>query len=121
MPKTLTQISVARRNQLLKRTQHKAPSNKRVLSPKKGKHSEKPVYLSGTYTEYKIKQDDFGRYYIIKHGGGKVPSALRGLWTNHQDCEKVLIAWLEDTDKRQQSRYPGCPERKETNYTRTFK
>lgn len=118
--KRLSTISVENRKKLLRRMQHKEKPEKRVLKPKKGKHSANPIYLSGTYTEYIIDQDDRGFFFIKKYGGGKIPSDLQSKYTNYLDCERRLIDWLEKTDKRAQSRYPGCPERRETNYTRTF-
>lgn len=108
-----------RRNKLL-RKQHKEKPHKRVLTLKRGLHTKDPVYLSGRYVEYFIKVNDVGFYYIRRYRGGRETPALMGQWTNHRDAEKVLIDWLEATDKRQQSRYPGCPERKATNYTQTF-
>lgn len=119
---TAKRTLAAHKRKLLKqyRTQHKVKKNQRVLKPRKGKHSSKPTYLSGTYTEYKILRDDFGFYYIKPYGGGCVHSRLQGKWSSHSEAEKVLIDWLESTDKRAQSRYPGCPPRRPTNYSEHY-
>lgn len=103
-----------------RRTQHKVESNVRVLKPKKGRHSDKPIYLSGTYTEYKIVQDVSGFFYIKRYGGGRIHKDLQGRWNHYTVCESHLIAWLEKTDKRAQSRYPGAPERKQNRYTKEY-
>ena len=116
--RSLKQITVAARKKVERRIQHK-PSGKRVLKLKKAQHSPSPVYLSGKYVEYFIKQDEFG-YFYLKAYRGVTPKALHGRWSYFDQAERALTRWLEKTDKRAQSRYPGCPERKETNYTRTF-
>lgn len=94
-------------------------SRKEGLKPKRGHHSDNPTYLSGTYTEYYIKSASNGHYYIKKHQGGKLPKQLEGSFTNYKAAERILIQWLEKTDVRRQSRYPGCPERRITNYILT--
>ena len=119
MRKTLKSTLADRRKNLLRKTQHKKKPRKRVLTLKKRKHTDNPVYMSGTYTEYFIKMYDQG-FFTIHAYRTQIPAALKGKWTNFRAAEAVLIKWLIKTDKLQQSRYPGCPERRETNYTRTF-
>lgn len=107
-----------RRRKLLCRKQHKAPSNKRTLRPKKGHHTNAPVYLSGTYTEYKILQGEDALFYIKRYKGGRLPKKLGGRWRTHSEAEFTLIQFLEETDKRGQSLYPGSPMRRLNNYVK---
>lgn len=93
---------------------------KKELTLKKRKHSDNPVYLSHRMQEYQIVQDKQGLHYIKLYGGGKPPKSLQGKYTNYSLAEKSLINYLVKIDRVGQSRYPGCPERKPTNYTRTF-
>lgn len=117
----ITKSTLAARRRRLLKTQHKTKKNpKRVLTIKKRKHSDNPTYLSSTYQEYKIKINDFGLFYIIKHRGGNVPRQLSGHFSNFTQAESALIFFLESTDKVRQSRYPGCPERKENAYTQLY-
>ena len=117
---TAKRTLAAHKRKLLKKTQHKVKKNERILKPKKGRHSSNPTYLSGTYTEYKILRDDFGFFYIKPYGGGRVHSDLQGKWSSESEAERVLISWLETTDKRAQSRYPGCPPRRQTAYSEYY-
>lgn len=107
-----------RKRKLLGRTQHRAPSNKRTLRSKKGHHTAAPVYLSGTYTEYKILQGEDALFYVKRYKGGRLPKKLGGRWRTYSEAEFTLIQFLEETDKRGQSLYPGSPMRRLTNYVK---
>jgi hypothetical protein len=106
-----------RKRRLLKK-QHKTQSNKKVLRPKKGHHTDKPVYMSGSYTEYQIKQGEDALFFIKRYKGGKLNKKITGKWRNHSEAEFVLIQFLEGTDVRRQSLYPGSPKRRLTNYVK---
>ena len=95
-------------------------ASKRILKLKKKNHSKNPVYLSGSLREYYIKLNSIGQYYISAYQGGAIPKKLQGAYSSFRDAEIRLIQFLEETDKTGLSRYPGCPERRQTNYTQTF-
>ena len=119
MKPTLAQTLVARNQGRFKKKRTRQAKQYRELRPKRGNHSDNPKYLSGTYTEYNIQRNLSG-FYIVCYGGGRVNKELSGVWKKFSDCERTLIQWLEKTDKRAQSRYPGAPKRRETNYSRIF-
>jgi len=118
MSKSLISQIEDRKRRLLGRRQTKAPSNKKVLRSRRGAHTDNPVYLSGTYTEYKILQGEDALFYIKRYKGGRLPKKLGGRWRTFSEAEFTLIQFLEETDKRGQSFYPGSPPRRLTNYVK---
>lgn len=95
-------------------------ASKPRLKLTKRNHTDNPVYLSGSLREYFIKTNSSGYYIIKAYKGGPVAKKIEGQYTSFNQAEKALIAFLETTDKTGLSRYPGCPERRQTNYTQTF-
>ena len=117
--KHLKGILAARKRKVLKKIQHKARTPRpRPTKFKRARHSKKPVYLSSKMTEYMIEQDADALFKIKRYKGGKLAKDLQGRWTNYSDCETALIQWLEKHDKMGWSRYPGCKNKRTTEYMR---
>lgn len=91
------------------------------LVPKKSRyHTANPTYMTGTLQEYQIKFEEGRGWYIHKYAGGIKPRSLEGHWGQHKNAEQTLILYIKKHNKRGLARYPGCPEPRQTNYTRTF-
>jgi hypothetical protein len=87
------------------------------LVPKKGRHSDNPVYMNAAKIEYTIVKTESGMWKIVMYKGGYTPKHLRGMFTQRTLAEKALVAWIKRRDKFREAIYPGCPEVKPQNST----
>ena len=90
---------------------------------RKWRHSDNPKYMSvrgGLRQEYLI--DRKGDWFVIKSYGkhNLVPKALQGNYGSHREAEEVLVRWIIQRDKFQESIYPKCPPLRRTSYTELF-